>query len=133
KNGTFLHPHTKPPVRCAFPAELLPADHPYRGKTRLAKWYAPYDDEEKIKLKGEVRRLRSPPSHVLTRILTQTRHYRCTASSPRAIRNTNPISSSSATTKSCTDATRVCSSACASTRTTTSWRTWRRSTSLSRF
>jgi hypothetical protein len=26
-----------------------------RGKTRLAKWYAPYNDEEKIKLKGEVR------------------------------------------------------------------------------
>jgi AP-2 complex subunit sigma-1 len=27
---------------------------PSRGKTRLAKWYAPYNDEEKIKLKGEV-------------------------------------------------------------------------------
>ncbi|KAJ5627792.1 AP-2 complex subunit sigma [Penicillium lividum] len=26
-----------------------------RGKTRLAKWYAPYSDEEKVKLKGEVR------------------------------------------------------------------------------
>lgn len=26
----------------------------FRGKTRLAKWYAPYNDEEKIKLKGEV-------------------------------------------------------------------------------
>ncbi|EDN97042.1 conserved hypothetical protein [Sclerotinia sclerotiorum 1980 UF-70] len=26
-----------------------------QGKTRLAKWYAPYNDEEKIKLKGEVR------------------------------------------------------------------------------
>jgi hypothetical protein len=26
-----------------------------RGKTRLAKWYVPYSDEEKIKLKGEVR------------------------------------------------------------------------------
>lgn len=26
-----------------------------RGKTRLAKWYVPYDDDEKIKLKGEVR------------------------------------------------------------------------------
>jgi AP-2 complex subunit sigma-1 len=25
-----------------------------QGKTRLAKWYAPYTDEEKIKLKGEV-------------------------------------------------------------------------------
>jgi AP-2 complex subunit sigma-1 len=28
-----------------------------RGKTRLAKWYAPYSDEEKVKLKGEVRGL----------------------------------------------------------------------------
>ncbi|KAH0113211.1 hypothetical protein KCU60_g4884, partial [Aureobasidium melanogenum] len=25
-----------------------------QGKTRLAKWYAPYSDEEKVKLKGEV-------------------------------------------------------------------------------
>lgn len=25
-----------------------------RGKTRLAKWYAPYTDEEKVKVKGEV-------------------------------------------------------------------------------
>lgn len=25
-----------------------------RGKTRLAKWYVPYSDDEKIKLKGEV-------------------------------------------------------------------------------
>ena len=29
-----------------------------RGKTRLAKWYNPYSDDEKIKLKGEV----SPPA-----------------------------------------------------------------------
>jgi hypothetical protein len=28
-----------------------------QGKTRLAKWYAPYSDEEKVKLKGEVRGL----------------------------------------------------------------------------
>lgn len=26
-----------------------------RGKTRLAKWYSPYSDDEKVKLKGEVR------------------------------------------------------------------------------
>ncbi|KAJ5500792.1 hypothetical protein N7453_009843 [Penicillium expansum] len=26
-----------------------------QGKTRLAKWYSPYSDEEKVKLKGEVR------------------------------------------------------------------------------
>jgi AP-2 complex subunit sigma-1 len=28
-----------------------------QGKTRLAKWYSPYDDAEKFKLKGEVHRL----------------------------------------------------------------------------
>jgi AP-2 complex subunit sigma-1 len=28
--------------------------NPSRGKTRLAKWYVPYSDDEKIKLKGEV-------------------------------------------------------------------------------
>lgn len=33
-----------------------------RGKTRLAKWYVPYSDDEKIKLKGEVRLLPSLPS-----------------------------------------------------------------------
>ncbi|KAK9569466.1 AP-2 complex subunit sigma, variant 2 [Aspergillus fumigatus] len=32
----------------------------HRGKTRLAKWYAPYSDEEKVKLKGEVHRLVAP-------------------------------------------------------------------------
>ncbi|CAO3625632.1 unnamed protein product [Cunninghamella blakesleeana] len=26
-----------------------------QGKTRLAKWYVPYEDEEKVKLKGEFR------------------------------------------------------------------------------
>ncbi|GAT28646.1 AP-2 complex subunit sigma [Aspergillus luchuensis] len=31
-----------------------------KGKTRLAKWYAPYSDEEKVKLKGEVHRLVAP-------------------------------------------------------------------------
>ncbi|KND92923.1 AP-2 complex subunit sigma [Tolypocladium ophioglossoides CBS 100239] len=31
-----------------------------QGKTRLAKWYAPYSDEQKVKLKGEVHRLVAP-------------------------------------------------------------------------
>lgn len=31
-----------------------------QGKTRLAKWYAPYNDTEKIKLKEEVHRVVAP-------------------------------------------------------------------------
>ncbi|RMD40399.1 hypothetical protein DV735_g4717, partial [Chaetothyriales sp. CBS 134920] len=31
-----------------------------QGKTRLAKWYQPYSDDEKIRLKGEVHRLIAP-------------------------------------------------------------------------
>lgn len=31
-----------------------------QGKTRLAKWYVPFEDDEKIKLKGEVHRLIAP-------------------------------------------------------------------------
>lgn len=31
-----------------------------QGKTRLAKWYAPYSDAEKVKLKGEVSLLPLP-------------------------------------------------------------------------
>lgn len=31
-----------------------------QGKTRLAKWYVPYGDDEKFRLKGEVHRLIAP-------------------------------------------------------------------------
>nr|CAG8594163.1 11570_t:CDS:2 [Entrophospora candida] len=31
-----------------------------QGKTRLSKWYVPYEDEEKNKIKGEVHRLVAP-------------------------------------------------------------------------
>jgi AP-2 complex subunit sigma-1 len=36
-----------------------------QGKTRLAKWYAPYTDEEKVKLKGEVSLLSHPKETTL--------------------------------------------------------------------
>nr|POE93410.1 ap-2 complex subunit sigma [Quercus suber] len=38
----------------------LCTDRKLRGKTRLAKWYNPYTDDEKIKLKGEIHRLVAP-------------------------------------------------------------------------
>jgi AP-2 complex subunit sigma-1 len=46
------HPNPNP-----NPNLLTPSS---RGKTRLAKWYAPYTDADKIKLKGEVHRLIAP-------------------------------------------------------------------------
>lgn len=31
-----------------------------QGKTRLSKWYVPYEDDEKVRLRGEVHRLIAP-------------------------------------------------------------------------
>lgn len=67
-HNALLHPNPEPPVRppsAASPPFLLrtraltnPPTN--RGKTRLAKWYAPYSDDQKLKLKGEVHRLVAP-------------------------------------------------------------------------
>ncbi|KAG2014572.1 hypothetical protein GB937_006534 [Aspergillus fischeri] len=51
-------PETPPSPAARFPVKF--ARFFGRGKTRLAKWYAPYSDEEKVKLKGEVHRLVAP-------------------------------------------------------------------------
>ncbi|KAJ3482534.1 hypothetical protein NLG97_g7541 [Lecanicillium saksenae] len=48
-------PESKPPTMLSY---ILIQNR--QGKTRLAKWYAPFSDEEKIKLKGEVHRLVAP-------------------------------------------------------------------------
>ncbi|KAF9733335.1 ap-2 complex subunit sigma [Paraphaeosphaeria minitans] len=47
-----------------------------QGKTRLAKWYAPYSDEEKIKLKGEVH---LPSIHPVPRLPSSPRVHRLIA------------------------------------------------------
>ncbi|KAI5288213.1 AP-2 complex subunit sigma [Ascosphaera aggregata] len=41
-------------------SELRDTLAPDSRKTRLAKWYAPYTDDEKVRLKGEVHRLVAP-------------------------------------------------------------------------
>lgn len=51
-----MRPTPSPPPQAS--AQLTPVLP--RGKTRLAKWYAPYTDADKIKLKGEVHRLIAP-------------------------------------------------------------------------
>jgi hypothetical protein len=56
------HPLFPTTIRLVCPTNQTP-----RGKTRLAKWYVPYSDDEKIKLKGEVCHthpsLLFPPQH----------------------------------------------------------------------
>lgn len=59
QNRQFV-PHPSLPLPPSPPT--LTNDHSPkpRGKTRLAKYYSPYTDAEKIKLKGEVHRLVAP-------------------------------------------------------------------------
>jgi len=63
RHGPLLHPHPEPPVSLPSREQQSPrftTDTCPRGKTRLAKWYSPYNDDEKIKLKGEIHRLVAP-------------------------------------------------------------------------
>jgi hypothetical protein len=73
-----------------------------QGKTRLAKWYAPYTDEEKVKLKGEVYySFHCPPSvmgNFLSPVLLVADRafiHRFIVLLHPATRSTNQISSSS--------------------------------------
>ncbi|OBZ81741.1 AP-2 complex subunit sigma [Choanephora cucurbitarum] len=47
-----------------------------QGKTRLAKWYVPYEDEEKVKLKGEVHRLIAPRDQKNQSNFVEYRNYK---------------------------------------------------------
>ncbi|KAG0176374.1 AP-2 complex subunit sigma [Apophysomyces sp. BC1034] len=47
-----------------------------QGKTRLAKWYVPYEDDEKVKLKGEVHRLIAPRDQKHQSNFVEFRNYK---------------------------------------------------------
>lgn len=65
-NHDFIHSYSESPVSRQCPSltsresTVDTLSPPNRGKTRLAKWYSPYTDDDKIKLKGEVHRLVAP-------------------------------------------------------------------------
>jgi hypothetical protein len=57
RSHVVIYSHPEPAVRFTAHSHQLRTStnrNPSRGKTRLAKWYVPYSDDEKIKLKGEV-------------------------------------------------------------------------------
>ncbi|KAJ7190422.1 clathrin coat assembly protein ap17 [Mycena pura] len=47
-----------------------------QGKTRLSKWYAPYTDDEKIGLRGEVHRAVSSRDHTYQSNFLEFRNYK---------------------------------------------------------
>jgi len=47
-----------------------------QGKTRLSKWYVPYEDDEKVKLKGEVHRLVAPRDQKHQSNFAEFRNYK---------------------------------------------------------
>lgn len=47
------HTHTNPMIRLILVQNR-------QGKSRLAKFYVPYDDEEQVRIKGEIHRLIAP-------------------------------------------------------------------------
>lgn len=127
-----------------------------QGKTRLAKWYAPYTDEEKVKLKGEVcsscppsvamEDPSNPPTSmsnnglyysrfiVSLRLATRSTSQTSSSSDPR-LRPPRPPLSSGRTflaRRSYIEDMRVCSSASVSMQMTMSWPTWRLYISLSK-
>ncbi|KAF8193238.1 clathrin adaptor complex small chain-domain-containing protein [Mycena galopus ATCC 62051] len=47
-----------------------------QGKTRLSKWYVPYDDDEKVRLRGEVHRLVAPRDQKYQSNFVEFRNYK---------------------------------------------------------
>ncbi|KAJ7190413.1 clathrin coat assembly protein ap17, partial [Mycena pura] len=47
-----------------------------QGKTRLSKWYDPYTDDEKIRLRGEVHRAVSSRDHTFQSNFLEFRNYK---------------------------------------------------------
>jgi len=47
-----------------------------QGKTRLSKWYVPYDDDEKVRLRGEVHRIVAPRDQKYQSNFVEFRNYK---------------------------------------------------------
>ncbi|KAG8905022.1 hypothetical protein FRB99_000813 [Tulasnella sp. 403] len=47
-----------------------------QGKTRLSKWYVPFEDEEKVRLRGEVHRLIAPRDQKYQSNFVEFRNYK---------------------------------------------------------
>ncbi|KAK0492253.1 clathrin coat assembly protein ap17 [Armillaria luteobubalina] len=47
-----------------------------QGKTRLSKWYVPYDDDEKVRLRGDVHRLVAPRDQKYQSNFVEFRNYK---------------------------------------------------------
>ncbi|KAJ7184998.1 clathrin coat assembly protein ap17 [Mycena filopes] len=47
-----------------------------QGKTRLSKWYVPYEDDEKVRLRGEVHRLVAPRDQKYQSNFVEFRNYK---------------------------------------------------------